>query len=44
VERYQPMWFEKRTDTETGETSYVYRGGYWEAKDRQDWNQCSAIF
>ncbi|CAM4730450.1 hypothetical protein PO909_022348 [Leuciscus waleckii] len=44
VERYQPMWFEKRTDTETGESSYVYRGGYWEAKDRQDWNQCSAIF
>ncbi|XP_051763990.1 oxysterol-binding protein 2-like isoform X3 [Ctenopharyngodon idella] len=44
AESYQPMWFEKRTDTETGESSYLYRGGYWEAKDRQDWSQCPAIF
>uniref|UniRef100_A0A8C2CPT0 Oxysterol-binding protein n=1 Tax=Cyprinus carpio TaxID=7962 RepID=A0A8C2CPT0_CYPCA len=41
---YQPLWFEKRTDTETGESSYVYKGGYWEAKDRQDWSHCPAIF
>uniref|UniRef100_A0A673G9H0 Oxysterol-binding protein n=1 Tax=Sinocyclocheilus rhinocerous TaxID=307959 RepID=A0A673G9H0_9TELE len=41
---HQPLWFEKRTDTETGESSYVYKGGYWEAKDRQDWSQCPAIF
>ncbi|XP_052464465.1 oxysterol-binding protein 2 [Carassius gibelio] len=44
AESYQPLWFEKRTDTETGESSYVYKGGYWEAKDRQDWSQCPAIF
>uniref|UniRef100_A0A8C1VY36 Oxysterol-binding protein n=1 Tax=Cyprinus carpio TaxID=7962 RepID=A0A8C1VY36_CYPCA len=41
---YQPLWFDKRTDTESGESSYVYKGGYWEAKDRQDWSQCPAIF
>uniref|UniRef100_A0A671T9Z5 Oxysterol-binding protein 2-like n=1 Tax=Sinocyclocheilus anshuiensis TaxID=1608454 RepID=A0A671T9Z5_9TELE len=44
AESHQPLWFEKRTDTETGESSYVYKGGYWEAKDRQDWSQCPAIF
>ncbi|XP_030625250.1 oxysterol-binding protein 2 isoform X2 [Chanos chanos] len=44
VESYQPLWFEKRTDAETGESSYVYRGGYWEAKERQDWSQCPSIF
>ncbi|XP_076020167.1 oxysterol-binding protein 2 [Genypterus blacodes] len=42
--RYQPMWFEKRTDDSTGQSTYMYRGGYWEAKDRQDWSQCPEIF
>uniref|UniRef100_A0A672QNZ6 Oxysterol binding protein 2 n=1 Tax=Sinocyclocheilus grahami TaxID=75366 RepID=A0A672QNZ6_SINGR len=41
---HQPLWFEKRTDTETAESSYMYKGGYWEAKDRQDWSHCPAIF
>uniref|UniRef100_A0A3B5B711 Oxysterol-binding protein n=1 Tax=Stegastes partitus TaxID=144197 RepID=A0A3B5B711_9TELE len=41
---YQPLWFEKRTDDRTGESTYTYRGGYWEAKDRQDWSQCPEIF
>lgn len=44
IEGYQPLWFEKRTDDSTGESIYVYRGGYWEAKDRQDWSQCAEIF
>lgn len=44
IEGYQPLWFEKRTDDSTGESTYVYRGGYWEAKDRQDWSQCPEIF
>uniref|UniRef100_A0A3Q2Y3L3 Oxysterol-binding protein n=1 Tax=Hippocampus comes TaxID=109280 RepID=A0A3Q2Y3L3_HIPCM len=44
VEVYQPMWFEKRTDETTRESSYVYRGGYWEAKERQDWSMCPEIF
>ncbi|XP_035391866.1 oxysterol-binding protein 2-like [Electrophorus electricus] len=44
AEVYQPLWFEKRADSETGESSYVYRGGYWEAKEKQDWAQCPTIF
>uniref|UniRef100_A0A4W5P5H8 Oxysterol-binding protein n=1 Tax=Hucho hucho TaxID=62062 RepID=A0A4W5P5H8_9TELE len=41
---FQPLWFERRTDDSTGDSTYVYRGGYWEAKDRQDWSQCPEIF
>nr|XP_057908180.1 oxysterol-binding protein 2-like isoform X2 [Doryrhamphus excisus] len=44
AEVYQPLWFEKRTDDGTRESSYIYRGGYWEAKERQDWRQCPDIF
>ncbi|TRY68057.1 hypothetical protein DNTS_003639 [Danionella cerebrum] len=44
TESYEPVWFEKRTDLETGDSSYMYKGGYWEAKDRQDWSQCPSIF
>ncbi|CAF99294.1 unnamed protein product, partial [Tetraodon nigroviridis] len=44
IEGYQPLWFEKRSDDSTGDGTYVYRGGYWEAKDRQDWSQCPEIF
>uniref|UniRef100_A0A8C5HC07 Oxysterol-binding protein n=1 Tax=Gouania willdenowi TaxID=441366 RepID=A0A8C5HC07_GOUWI len=44
IEGYQPLWFEKRTDERTGESIYVYKGGYWEAKERQDWSQSPEIF
>ena len=44
IEGYQPLWFEKRTDDTTGEGTYLYRGGYWEAKDRQNWTQCPEIY
>ncbi|RXN32050.1 oxysterol-binding 2-like isoform X1 [Labeo rohita] len=43
-EGYTPLWFHQRTDEMTGETVYVYKGGYWEAKERQDWNMCPDIF
>lgn len=43
-EGYKPLWFQQRTDERTGETIYVYKGGYWEAKERQDWSQCPEIF
>uniref|UniRef100_A0A8C7P7A9 Oxysterol binding protein 2b n=1 Tax=Oncorhynchus mykiss TaxID=8022 RepID=A0A8C7P7A9_ONCMY len=39
-----PQWFHKRTNAITGETNFVYKGGYWEAKDSQDWNMCTEIF
>ncbi|KAK2837252.1 hypothetical protein Q5P01_014464 [Channa striata] len=43
-EGYQPLWFHQRRNSVTGETSFVYKGGYWEAKERQDWTMCSDIF
>ncbi|XP_049644736.1 oxysterol-binding protein 2 isoform X2 [Suncus etruscus] len=41
---YMPLWFERRLDPLTGETAYMYKGGYWEAKERQDWHMCPNIF
>ncbi|XP_041855012.1 oxysterol-binding protein 2 isoform X2 [Melanotaenia boesemani] len=43
-EGYQPLWFHQRRDSITGETTFVYKGGYWEAKERQDWSMCPDIF
>uniref|UniRef100_A0A671LM49 Oxysterol-binding protein n=1 Tax=Sinocyclocheilus anshuiensis TaxID=1608454 RepID=A0A671LM49_9TELE len=43
-EGYRPLWFHQRTDEMTGETIYVYKGGYWEAKERQEWSMCPDIF
>ncbi|KAF7687162.1 oxysterol-binding protein 2 isoform X3 [Silurus meridionalis] len=43
-EGYKPLWFHQRTDPVTGEMNFVYKGGYWEAKDRQDWSLCPDIF
>uniref|UniRef100_A0A3B3B5Y3 Oxysterol-binding protein n=1 Tax=Oryzias melastigma TaxID=30732 RepID=A0A3B3B5Y3_ORYME len=44
IEGYQPLWFDRRTEENTGETTYFYKGGYWEAKERQNWSQCPKIF
>nr|XP_044988500.1 oxysterol-binding protein 2 isoform X2 [Jaculus jaculus] len=41
---YVPLWFEKRLDPLTGEMAFMYKGGYWEAKERQDWHMCPNIF
>lgn len=41
---YRPLWFERREDPYTKEQVHVYKGGYWEAKERQDWAQCPEIF
>ncbi|XP_062038254.1 oxysterol-binding protein 2 isoform X1 [Lepus europaeus] len=44
ADTYVPLWFEKRLDPLTGETACIYKGGYWEAKERQDWHMCPNIF
>uniref|UniRef100_A0A8C5EII4 Oxysterol-binding protein n=1 Tax=Gouania willdenowi TaxID=441366 RepID=A0A8C5EII4_GOUWI len=44
AESYQPVWFHQRRDSLTGETNFVYKGGYWETKERQDWSMCPDIF
>ncbi|KAM6340219.1 oxysterol-binding protein 2 isoform 3-T3 [Alca torda] len=43
-EGYIPLWFERKVDSVTGELICVYKGGYWEAKDKQDWSLCPDIF
>ncbi|GCC35094.1 hypothetical protein chiPu_0013574, partial [Chiloscyllium punctatum] len=43
-EPYQPVWFEKKEDPISGEDMFVYKGGYWECKDTQDWKMCPDIF
>ncbi|KFQ53387.1 Oxysterol-binding protein 2, partial [Nestor notabilis] len=43
-EGYIPLWFERKVDVMTGELICVYKGGYWEAKDKQDWSMCPDIF
>ena len=41
---YVPLWFEKRLDPLTGEMACMYKGGYWEAKEKKDWHMCPNIF
>uniref|UniRef100_A0A673BTQ0 Oxysterol-binding protein n=1 Tax=Sphaeramia orbicularis TaxID=375764 RepID=A0A673BTQ0_9TELE len=43
-EGYQPLWFHQRRNSITGETNFVYKGGYWETKEKQDWSMCPDIF
>ncbi|KAK5615312.1 Oxysterol-binding protein 2 [Crenichthys baileyi] len=43
-EGYQSLWFHQRRDPVTGETNFVYKGGYWESKEREDWSMCPDIF
>ncbi|XP_051056397.1 oxysterol-binding protein 2 isoform X3 [Phodopus roborovskii] len=43
-EYYAPLWFEKRLDPLTGEMACMYKGGYWEAKEKKDWHMCPNIF
>uniref|UniRef100_A0A670JGT0 Oxysterol-binding protein n=1 Tax=Podarcis muralis TaxID=64176 RepID=A0A670JGT0_PODMU len=41
---YSPLWFERKVDPVTGELMCVYKGGYWEAKEQQQWSACPNIF
>ncbi|KAM6895083.1 oxysterol-binding protein 1-like isoform 2-T2 [Lycodopsis pacificus] len=41
---YQALWFERCEDQITGEQIHIYKGGYWEAKDRGSWEGCLDIF
>lgn len=40
----QPVWFKEQYDTLKKQTYYIYKGGYWESKDQQDWSMCPNIF
>ncbi|XP_069484927.1 oxysterol-binding protein 1 [Ambystoma mexicanum] len=44
IESYKALWFERKLDPATKEVTHVYRGGYWECKEKQDWEACPNIF
>ena len=42
---HYPIWFKREPDEQNGgEDLFAYQGGYWEAKQRQQWNKCPDIF
>ncbi|XP_057295894.1 oxysterol-binding protein 1-like isoform X2 [Hydractinia symbiolongicarpus] len=41
---YKPTWFEYTEDEHSDLGIYVYKGGYWEAKEKQDWGNCPDIY
>jgi len=44
-EPYLPLWFHKVVDEQNGgRLIHVYKGGYWEAKQKQSWETCPDIF
>jgi hypothetical protein len=44
-ENYQPTWFKRVEDEQNGgKLIYVYKGGYWENSDKQDWSVCPDIY
>lgn len=43
-EGYKPRWFELIEDEYIEGNIFVYKGGYWEAKEKQDWSTCPKIY
>ena len=43
-EEYTPTWFENTRDDFSDSEIFVYKGGYWEAKEKKDWNVCPVIY
>lgn len=41
---YKALWFERKKDPVTKELTHIYRGEYWECKEKQDWGSCPDIF
>jgi hypothetical protein len=44
-EGYQPVWFKREPDEQNGgKYIFNYRGGYWEAKEKGQWDMCPDIY
>ncbi|KAM8880868.1 oxysterol-binding protein 1-like isoform 2-T4 [Synchiropus picturatus] len=43
-DNYRALWFERCEDQITGEQVHIYKGGYWESKERCTWDGCPDIF
>ena len=41
---YMPLWFKPDYDEYTGLMLHNYLGGYWEAKEKQEWSMCPDIY
>ncbi|CAL4067800.1 unnamed protein product, partial [Meganyctiphanes norvegica] len=41
---YQPIWFCKEEDEQSGSLLYKYKYEYWESKESQDWSKSPDIF
>ncbi|XP_055700325.1 oxysterol-binding protein 1 isoform X1 [Phlebotomus papatasi] len=41
---YEPVWFTKLKEEGNDTLFHVYKGNYWECKNKQDWSKCPSIF
>lgn len=41
---YEPIWFSKRKEDDSDSIAHVYKGTYWQAKEKKDWAACPDIF
>ncbi|XP_014662043.1 PREDICTED: oxysterol-binding protein 1-like [Priapulus caudatus] len=41
---YDPIWFRKEKDPHTGNVIHMYKGNYWECKEKQDWGTSPDVF
>lgn len=44
VAEYEPKWFRKQIDPQTGNIIHLYTDEYWSCKERQDWSRCPDIY
>lgn len=41
---YEPKWFRKQEDPQTGNVIHVFTHDYWKCKEKQDWDRCPDIY
>lgn len=41
---YEPKWFCKQEDSQTGNVIHVFTHEYWKCKEKQDWARCPDIY
>ena len=41
---WEPRWFKKEKDPQTGNLMHIYTGDYWQCKDKSEWTRCPDIY
>lgn len=41
---YEPIWFVRHKEDDSDTITHVYKGTYWQAKEKQEWGACPDIF